>query len=233
MKEHYLLMETFCMECLKRCKMFDPLSDDEMTYLHKNRYEAKFKAGEVIFKQGSPLSYIVSFSKGLAKLYMETDRNRDVIVDIIQPGTIIGGSCLFLDKRHQYSFTALIDSLVCFIDVNTFLELLRNNHDFTNSFMHDMSIKNLQVMKRFQNANIKQSPGRLAEVLLHLSENIYKDDNFDIVLSRQELADYTGMSKEGTIRILKDFKTDGLIDFNNQNFQLLDKKRLLEISLNG
>jgi CRP/FNR family transcriptional regulator, polysaccharide utilization system transcription regulator len=52
-------------------------------------------------------------------------------------------------------------------------------------------------------------------------------------MSRQELADFTGMSKEGIIRILKEFKTDGLIDFQNQQFQILDKKRLLEVSLNG
>jgi CRP/FNR family transcriptional regulator len=218
---------------MRRCEMFNPLTNDEMEYLHQNRYEAHFKAGEIIFKQGSPLSHIVSFSKGLAKLYTEAENQRDVIIAIIQPGNIIGGSCLYLDRRHQFSFAALIDSLVCFIEIKAFQELLKKNHLFADSYLHDISKKHSQLMNRFQNVTIKQSHGRLAEMLLHFSNDVFKNDNFDIILSRQEVADYTGMSKEGTIRILKEFKNDGLVDFQNQNFQILDKKRLQEISLNG
>jgi CRP/FNR family transcriptional regulator, polysaccharide utilization system transcription regulator len=222
-----------CVECLKRCEMFNPLSDEEMDFLHKNRYEAHFKAGEVIFKQGSPLSHIVSFSKGLAKVYKETGNQRDVIISIIKPGNMIGGSFLYYDRRHQFSFSALIDSLVCFIEVKAFQEIIKKNNHFAESYMHDASQKHIQLLNRFQNVTIKQSHGRMAEMLLYLSEEIFYADNYDIILSRQELADFTGMSKEGTIRILKEFKNDGLIDFQNQNFVILDKKRLQEISQNG
>jgi CRP/FNR family transcriptional regulator, polysaccharide utilization system transcription regulator len=224
---------SICLDCLKRCEIFNPLSDEEMDFLNNHRYEARFKAGEVIFKQGTPLSHIVSFSKGLAKLYMETAYQRDVIISVIQPGSIIGGPCLYLDKRHQYSFTALVDSMVCFIDVNAFQELMNKNRGFNDAFLHDMSVKQFQLMQRLLNVTLKQSHGRLADVLLHLSENIFQNDTFDIVLSRQELADFTGMSKEGTIRILKEFKTDGLIDFQNQSFQIIDKRRLIEVGQNG
>jgi CRP/FNR family transcriptional regulator, polysaccharide utilization system transcription regulator len=89
------------------------------------------------------------------------------------------------------------------------------------------------LMGRLLNVTLKQSHGRVADLLLHLSDEIFKSDRYDITLSRQELADFTGMSKEGTIRILKEFKTDGLIDFQNQQFELLDKKRLFEVSVNG
>jgi CRP-like cAMP-binding protein len=222
-----------CVECLRRCEMFNPLSDKEMEFLHQNRYEAHFKAGEIIFKQGSPLSHIVSFSKGLAKLYTETGNQRDVIISIIQPGNIIGGPCLYYDRRHQFSFAALIDSLVCFIEVKAFQDLIKSNPRFAESYLRDTSTKHIQLMSRFQNVTIKQSHGRLAEMLLHFADDIFMSDSYDIILSRQEVADFTGMSKEGTIRILKEFKNDGLIDFQNQYFQVLDKKRLQEISLNG
>jgi CRP/FNR family transcriptional regulator, polysaccharide utilization system transcription regulator len=224
---------SICAECMKRCEIFNPLSDDELDFLHSHRYEARFKAGEIIYKQGSPISHIVSFSVGLAKLYMETEKHRDVIVSIIQPGSVMGGPGLHLDHRHMYSFAALIDSIVCFIDVNAFQELMKKNIGMMEAFLHDLSLKHLQLRSRLLSVTIKQSHGRLADVLLYLSERIFLNNNFDIILSRQELADFTGMSKEGTIRILKEFKNDGLIDFQNQNFQILDKKRLTEISVNG
>jgi len=225
--------DTICAECTRRCDMFNPLTDEEMDYLHNNRYVAKFKAGEIIFKQGSPVSHIVSFSKGLAKLYMENEQQNDVILGIIQPGSLIGGPCLYLDRRHHYSFAALIESLVCFIDINAFQVLIKKNPRFTDLFLTDMSKKHVMLMNRLLNVTLKQSHGRLADLLLYLCNDIYKTDNYDIILSRQELADFTGMSKEGIIRILKEFKTDGLIEFQNQQFQILDKKRLAEVSLNG
>ncbi len=222
-----------CKDCLKQCNMFMHLSNEELDYLNDHRYEAKFKAGEVIFKQGSPTAHVVSFSVGLAKLYLEASNNKDVIISIVQPTSLIGGPGLYLDNRHKYSLAALTDSIVCFIDAKPFREVIRSNHKFAESMIADISMKDLRLMQRLANVSVKQSHGRLAEVLLHLSENIFKADAFDIVLSRQELADMTGMSKEGAIRILKEFKDTGIIDCKNQDIKILDKKRLWEVSLNG
>jgi len=222
-----------CKDCLKKCDMFNNLTEDELDFINKHRSEAKFKAGEIIFKQGSPTAHVVSFSTGLAKLYMEASNSKDVIIALVQPTSLIGGPGLYLDSRHKYSLAALTEALVCFIDAKPFQELIRTNHKFAESLIADISMKDLRLMQRLANVSVKQSHGRLAEVLMHLSENVFRTDDFDIVLSRQELADMTGMSKEGAIRILKEFKDDGIIDCKNQDVKILDKKRLWEVSQNG
>lgn len=213
--------------------MFEHLNEEELDLINKHRYEAKFKAGEIIFKQGSPSAHIVSFSTGLAKLYIEANNHKDVIISIVKPTSLIGGPGLYLDARHKYSLAALTDAMVCFIDAELFKELVKNNHEFAQALIADISLKDLRLMQRLANISVKQSHGRLAEVLLYLSENIFKHNEFDIILSRQELADMTGMSKEGAIRILKEFKDSEIIECKNQDIKILDKKRLWEVSLNG
>lgn len=227
------LSNCICVDCLKRCSMFDHLTENELKYINEHRSEAKFKAGEIIFKQGSPTSHIVSFSTGLAKLYMEANSNKNVIFAIVQPTTLIGGPGLYLDRRHKYSLAALTDANVCFIDVEPFKKLIRQNSRFAEAMIEDISLKDSRLMERLVNVSTKQSHGRLAEVLLHLSTKVFKNEDFDIILSRQELADMTGMSKEGTIRILKEFKESEIIDFKNQDFTIKDRKRLWEICQNG
>jgi len=222
-----------CCNCHRKCSMFSHLSTEEMMYIEENRYEARFKSGEVIFKQGSPTSHIVSFSTGLAKLYMEAHNQRDVIISLVQPTTLIGGPGLYIDGRHKFSLAALMDCNVCFIDIKPFKELIKSNSNFAVSLIEDISLKDFRLMQRLVNTSIKQSHGRMAETLLYLSDTVFEKGEFDIVLSRQELADITGMSKEGAIRILKEFKNDGLIECDNQNFKILDTRRLEEISLNG
>ncbi|MFN8257196.1 MAG: Crp/Fnr family transcriptional regulator [Bacteroidales bacterium] len=216
-----------------KCNMFSYLSKEEMKYIDDHRYEARFKAGETIFKQGSPTSHIVSFSIGLAKLYMEANNQRDVIISLVQPTSLVGGPGTFLDGRHKYSLAALVDSIVCFIDVKPFKELIKSNPNFAVALIEDISLKDLRLMNRLVNISIKQSHGRMADILLHLANEIYNKQEFDIILSRQELADYTGMSKEGAIRILKEFKNEGIIECDNQIIKILDVKKLEEISLIG
>ena len=219
-----------CADCFKKCEPFLHLSEKELNYINDNRYEAKFKAGENIFKQGSPTSHIVSFSDGLAKMYVEVHKQRDVIISIVQPTTLVGGPGIYLDGRHKYSLSALKDSLVCFIDVNAFKELVRNNPKFAELMIRDISMKDLRLMQRLVNVTVKQTQGRMAEILLYLSNTIFESDKFDVLLSRQEIADMTGMSKEGTIRILKGFQKEKLIKCDAQIITVLDKKKLLEIS---
>ncbi|MBN1251737.1 MAG: Crp/Fnr family transcriptional regulator [Bacteroidales bacterium] len=217
----------------KQCEPFKLLTEEELVLINNNRHIAKFKAGEIIFKQGSPTSHIVSFSDGLAKIYLETDYNKDVIITLVEPTSLIGGPGIYLDGRHIYSLSALKDSTVCFIDVNVFKEIFRANSDFAEQIIRDISLKDVRLMQKLVNLSVKQSHGRIADILLYLSNNIFKTDKFDILLSRQEIADFTGMSKEGAIRILKEFQSEKIIKCNAQNITIIDKKKLIEINQIG
>lgn len=222
-----------CTGCVRKCEPFLQLSEEELNYINNHRYEVKYNAGEIIFKQDSPASHIVSFSYGLAKMYLELPNHREVIISIVQPTRLVGGPGIYFDGRHKYSLSTLKDSLVCFIDVNAFKKTIRNNSKFAELMIRDISLKDMRLMQRLVILSVKQSHGRIAEILLHLSDDIFKSDKFDILLSRQEIADMTGMSKEGAIRILKEFQQEKLIKCDSQIITILDKKGLLEISQIG
>ena len=222
-----------CADCLKKCEPFIHLTEEELNYINKHRYEAKFKAGETIFKQGSPTSHIISFSNGLAKMYLEVNNQRDIIISIVQPTTLISGPGIYLDGRHKYSLSALKDSLICFIDVSAFEKVISSSPKFAKSIIRDISLKNVNLMERLVNMSVKQTHGRIADILLYLSNTLFKSDSFDVLLSRQEIADITGMSKEGAVRILKEFQEEQLIKCDAQIITVLDKIKLLEISQFG
>jgi CRP/FNR family transcriptional regulator len=72
--------------------------------------------------------------------------------------------------------------------------------------------------------------GRMADILLCLAQRIFKNDIFNLPLSRFELAELTGMSTESVIRVMKDFKEDGLIKFEGKDIELVNIEMLLKIS---
>ncbi len=79
----------------------------------------------------------------------------------------------------------------------------------------------------------KKMPGRVAEVLLYLANSVFKKDKFTMFLTRQELADMSGMAKESVVRILKDFSDEEIIFSENKQFGILKKEKLIMICENG
>ena len=74
---------------------------------------------------------------------------------------------------------------------------------------------------------------RLADILLCLSDRVFKEIEFVLPLSRKDLGELSSMSSETVIRMLKKFKEDGLIEMEGKNFKILDYERLKSISEKG
>jgi CRP-like cAMP-binding protein len=133
-----------CKDCPSRWRNFDNLTEDQLERVNEKRFEAKFKAGEVIFKQGSPTSNAIFIISGLAKIYIETENGKSVIFTIAKPGRLITGPGLYVDNVHHYSLAAIQDTRACFVDVKILKELVHENGAFAQGFLEDTSLKSLQ-----------------------------------------------------------------------------------------
>ena len=73
----------------------------------------------------------------------------------------------------------------------------------------------------------------MADILMCLSERIFKSLEYELPLSRNDLAELTGMSTESVIRLVKEFKDDSIIEVSGKNMKILDPERLRKISTIG
>jgi CRP/FNR family transcriptional regulator len=71
---------------------------------------------------------------------------------------------------------------------------------------------------------------RLAEVLLILKQTFGEkaDGTIDVTLTREEIASLVGTATESCIRILSEFKRDGLIQLDGKKIQILNAKQLMK-----
>jgi CRP/FNR family transcriptional regulator len=76
-------------------------------------------------------------------------------------------------------------------------------------------------------------PGRLAEAILFFADEVYNTDEFDMILSRQELGEFTNMAKESVVRIMKELETSGVVKSESSRIQILDREKLRLISERG
>lgn len=222
-----------CVDCENAWPVFQTLTHDELEHINSNRFEATFKPGEVIVKQGSPASNVIFLVKGMAKVYMEGQGDRNLIINIARPKTMLVGPGIYTDQRHMFTVSALNDIRACFIDANVIRKMVHKNSNFAEGVIVDISYKSQYNLNKLMSMTQKKMPGRVAEVLLYLAETVFESDEFTLLLSRQELADMSGMAKESVVRILKEFANEGIIDTGCPKFRILDREKLQMISLNG
>ena len=222
-----------CSASSQNCKCFEKLSKEEIDFVESRSVRVNYKRGEIICKQGSLASNIMYLEKGLAKVYIENGENT-LVLKILTEGNLLGLSSLGNGNgRFQYSVMTYVDSVVKQIDVNCFNQLLSQNPLFSKEVIDILGANSSQINGRFFCLVHKQSFGRLADILLCLSERIFMNETFELPLSRKDLAELSGMSPETVIRILKKFNEDGLIISDNKVIKILDFNRLQKISEAG
>ena len=223
----------FCKNCSKKLNIFHFLTEEETDYINEHRHEVRFNPGETIFKQGGALTHIACMTAGYGKVYIEGVNKKNLVLSILRPTEMIGGPGLFNDYRHHYSVSAIDEVIACFIEVEAFIEVSKQNQEFTAELFKWINSKGVRNFEKLINLTQKQMPGRIADALLYLSNVVYENNEFTVNISRQDIADLAAMSKESAIRIIKEFKESKLITCEGNNFEILDAEALQKISQTG
>lgn len=222
-----------CKFCGEKADIFNCLCQAELEVIDEKRIEVNFKAGELIFKQGTPNLHFLCITSGMVKLYIEGFDGKNLIIGIVKPIEYILGPGIYVDNKHHYSAMAIEDSTACLVDANVFKSLIRTNPDFAEDFIRKVSMLSIINFDQVISLTQKQMPGRIADVLIYLREKVYMANPFLTTLTRQDLADMSGMSKESAIRILKDFKDEEIIKVDGNTFEILNEEQLKKISHTG
>jgi CRP-like cAMP-binding protein len=222
-----------CENCPVSWRNFKNLSTSELRLVNDNRYEASFKPGEMIIKQGSPASSAVFLSAGLAKIFMESTDRKQFILEIARPTSMIVSPGVYVNSSNSYSVSALTPVHTCFISLQIINQLINQNAKFASGMVQDLSVKSLIMHNKLVSLSRKKMSGRLAEVLLYFADEVYKSNTYEMVLSRQELGEMTNMAKESVVRILKELESSGILISESSKIQILDMEKLVRISEKG
>lgn len=215
-------VRTSCTVADDHYKCFEALTEEQMALLEKKQVTVEYNKGEIIAKHGAFASHVIFLCAGLVKVYLEHG-SETLILKIISPGNLIGLSSLSEGQEiFQYSAATYQRSVAKLIDINTFKYLIRENGLFASKVISILGENSNQVNNRFFCLTHRQSYGRLANLLLCLSERVFKSDKFELDLTRKALAELAGMSTENVIRILKKFQDDNLIKLEGKIITLND-----------
>jgi CRP-like cAMP-binding protein len=226
-------LHTSCQDCLEKSCAAAVLNSAELNIIDANRTETVFKKGETILHEGTMISHIIYLKSGIVKEYIRQPDGKEQILQIVKKYSYLGLPSLFGDRINHYSYAALEDIKVCFIDLNSFNNLIRQNGNFAYEILVSVSRDSLNNFHRFMSQAQKKTYGRVADAILYFSKIIYESNEFEIPFTRREFADLIGIARESTTRVLIKFKEEGILDIDGRLIKILRPEVLEKISRVG
>lgn len=206
------------------------LSIEEQQILKANSNVVRHANHNVICMQGTRTSHIMVLKSGLSKVYKEGRNNKTIILKLCVAPSFIGLMSLFGSDIHQYSVAAIGTVDILYIDINAFKKIIQQNGNFAYRLVQDLSREGLFIFDRLMSQSHKQLPGRIADVLLYFSEQIYHSTSFEFPVTRRELAELAGTTKESFIRTLTEFKNDKIIQLDGSKVEIVSMKIIKTLS---
>jgi CRP/FNR family transcriptional regulator, polysaccharide utilization system transcription regulator len=206
------------------------LTPEEVEEIRTNSSVAVHQRRDLIFRQNSRTSHILFVKSGLVKVFKEDKNRRSYILKIVTPGEFLGILSYYGNTLHQFSAAAIDTCEIGYIDFQTFNRVLRNNGMFAMEIIRTLSQEGLYMFEKLLRQSHKQLPGRIADVILYFSETIHQNEEFDFPLTRRELAELAGTTKESFIRTLAEFKNDKIIDLEGSHVKINSMKIVRTLS---
>ena len=209
------------MEILDRSWIFRDLPEPYKKNLTANSSLVRYENRDILFKQKTRTSHVMYIVEGLVKIYKENVSSRSVMLKIISGGHFAGMDTLFAEPVYQYSASSIDETTILILDYAVFLNLLMSNGRFAVDVIRLLSKESIYIFTRLNSQIHKQLPGRIADVLLYFSEEIYHSHEFEFPLPRHELAELAGTTKESFIRTINEFKHDKIIELEGRKVKIV------------
>lgn len=220
-----------CKHCSNRFNsVFCKTEHDKMEEIEASKICSTFKKGESIFKEGFYAAGVFCINAGKIKLSMSGDEGKEQIVRMAKPGDIIGYKALLSGDRYSATAVALEDCNVCFIPKEIFLLILQKDASLSFEMMKLLSNELKRAEEKITHLAQKPVRERVAETILFLKETygVDKENQINVALSREEIANLVGTATETAIRLLSEFNKDHIIELTGKKIKILDQNKLVK-----
>ncbi|HVU84340.1 MAG TPA: cyclic nucleotide-binding domain-containing protein, partial [Puia sp.] len=195
--------------------------------LCKDKKVKSLKKKMELFAEGDTPLHIYFVKSGSIKVYQAHPDGKELITSIYNANDFFGFEPILDGTNYKETAVAMHDSEVIAIPKYDFLTLLQTHPDVSRGFIALLCKKVADKEKQLLNLAYNSVRQRTAENLLRVKD--MKDKNNDIQISREDLAKMVGTAPESVIRVLSDFKDEGLIEIESGKIKIVQPAKLEKV----
>lgn len=220
-KNHSLCDANSCFMCQNCLEEWRPA-------IFANKNNMKLKKGELLFKEGDPVTGIYFVYSGNLKVYKQWDADKELIIRFATNGAILGHRGIGPNLNYPISAAALEASVVCYVDMQFFESTLRVNGELTYKLVNFFAAELRKSEQRMRDLAHMPVKGRVADALIKLEQQFgtTSDGLINISMSRQDLASYSGATYETVFRVINELVGGGIISLSGKSIAIENHQAL-------
>lgn len=184
------------------------------------------KAGDFLFREGEAFRAIFAVTSGSLKLVNADDSNQELVVGFALAGETLGQTAIY-PQRYPCSAIALEDSYICELPMTPVNEMAGQVPAIQQNLQHMLNKENFDLHRQFAMLMArKNAEQRLSAFLLNLSmrlnERGFSSEQFQLPMSRDDIANFLGLRKETLSRLFTKLHQSGAIAVRGKHIRILD-----------
>lgn len=171
-------------------------------YLLSNHYEAvPYKKGTVIYEPGAQPKAVYFIKSGEVRMVTVNDDGKEFIQGIFKANQYFGEPALLVNKPYLAYTIVTRDAEIITVYKDNFFKLLEEDRSFSMELIKTLSNRLFYKSMMLEELANEQAEHRITTLISYLFKNLEKNAVLDI--TRQQLADMSGLRVETVIRIVK------------------------------
>ncbi|MDP4891079.1 transcriptional regulator FnrL [Cypionkella sp.] len=205
---------------------------DELAHLDAIKYYRSFQAGQTVIWSGDRMDFVASVVSGIATLTQTMEDGRRQMVGLLLPSDFVGRP----GRGHAaYDVTATTDLVMCCFRKKPFEEMMISTPHIGQRLL-EMTLDELDAAREWMlllgRKTAREKISSLLAILARRDASLKAGTgacSFDLPLTREEMADYLGLTLETVSRQISALKREGVIELEGKrHVKVADIDRLIE-----
>jgi CRP-like cAMP-binding protein len=178
----------------------------------------KVKKNEFIFKEGQVATFLYIIEAGRVKMFNINDEEREFIQGIFNKGNSFGEPPVILGQHYPANAIALEDSLLLRISREKLLLMLEENPSVHLQYTAMLASRLMAKAKNMRDLTCYGPEQRILSLLKQYKKHCgcSENESLTVALTRQEIADMTGLRVETVIRTMKAMQEKGMLQIEKR-----------------
>jgi CRP/FNR family transcriptional regulator, cyclic AMP receptor protein len=170
---------------------------------------------------------------GKAKLFTSSSQGKTIITKVSEAGDVLGLNATISDRPYEVTAEMVEPGQANFIEHDAFLQFLRDHGEVAVRVAEQLSRNYYTAYEEIRTLGLTNSPAeRFAKLLLSWvpdSQDAGNDSQVSLILTREEIAEMIGSTRETVSRLFSEFKRKQLLQLKGSTLIIRDKSALKKI----
>jgi CRP/FNR family cyclic AMP-dependent transcriptional regulator len=220
------------LEGLQELEFLEGLEEEFFQALAISAAVLEIGAGTTLYREGEPLGAVYFMREGRVKLYRSSGgpKTRDQILGVVGDGSVLGFASALEGRPQSQAAAALTDCVLYAVFRDDLLEIMNRFPEGAIRLTRTLAARTRELEDLVGTLVFHSAPQRVARMLLNLATEEGRVTKRGVVfepsLSRQEMAEATGISREALSRALSRLAQEGILDLDGKRITILKPAEL-------